>query len=107
MIMWSSRGFAVPVVQLKGGGGDDGLVLSPVFDPGAGGEQAGDDCEGDDAEDDEDDRHCHINDGEVAANLVLVVDLVPSASARAHPRRTGKLISEPLEYIVMYIVLDH
>ena len=76
MIKWSNRGFVVAVIQLKGS--DVGLVLSPGFDPGAGREKAGDDCEGDDKEDD---RHCHINDGEVAANLVLVVSLVPSASA--------------------------
>ena len=102
MIKWSSRGLVVAVVQLKGGGGSDiSLVLSPGFDTDTDGEHAEDDCKDDNAEDDE------APDGEVAANLVLIVDfqeVYGLASARAHRRRTGKLSSEPLEYIVMYLI---
>ena len=68
MIKWSNRGFVVTVVQLKAGGGNDiGLVLPPGFDPDANGEHDGDDREDNDAENDEG------PDGEVAANLVLIV----------------------------------
>ena len=93
-IKWSNRGFVVAIVQLKGGGGDVGLVLSPGFDTDTNGKHDGDDRKYDDAEDDEG------PDGEVAANLVLIVffqEVYGLASARTHRRRTGKLSSEPLE----------